>query len=256
VQRRWVIAAGGVALVLAALTGCGEDRMVPAQAASADARSSSAPATSADAPSPSASPTTAPDELVVRCTDDGTVLAGPAVATSVDGIHLRVTDETTTARTGDTSLTYLIDGREIGGNLITGGTAELGFAPGPGPVQVACRHADTDPPDTPVTIEVVDPGGNWRTPTTIADLGCQSMGEGYSTIHDGPTAEAAVQAAIDWEADGHTYRVRRTSGGYWRLPGYGFVLDRDGHPWAAGGVHREGDHWQASLTTICTPPSD
>jgi hypothetical protein len=256
VHGRRVVTAGGVALLLAVLTGCGEDSPVPVHADPADAPPSSAPATLTDAPSPSASsPTTAPDELVVRCTDDGTVLAGPAVATSVDGIHLRAKDETTTAGTGDTSLTYLIDGRVIGGNAITGREAELGFAPAPGPVQVACRHANTDSPDAPVTIEVVDPAGNWRTPITIADLGCRSMGEAYPTIHDGATAVAAVQAAIDWEADGHTYRVRRTSGGYWRVPGYGFVLDRDGHPWAAGGVRREGDHWQASLTGICTPPA-
>jgi predicted small lipoprotein YifL len=262
-----VVAAVGVVLLLAGLTGCGEDGPARVQAAPADTSSPSAPATSADAPAPSApatpsdaasssaSPTAVPDELGVRCTDGGTVLAGPAVAMSVDGIHLRVTNETTAAGTGDTSVTYLVDGRLIGGNLITGRAAELGFAPAPGPVQVACWHARSDTPDAPVTIEVVDPAGNWRTPTTIADLGCQSMGEGYPTIHDGATADAAVQAAIDWEADGHTYRVRRTSGGYWRLPGYGFVLDRDSHPWAAGGVHREGDHWQASLSTICTPPA-
>ena len=238
-----VIVAGGL---LIALAGCGAQ---PNDSPRVHASPASSISSSSNTPTPD--PQHAPAVLDVTCFDDHTTLSGSVVATSFDGIHLRVQDQTSTPGTEDLSVHAFIDDPTSGeGGVVSGAVASIVLSLPPGRIHVVCQHSRTSG-DEPVSVTVVDPAGNYRSQPNLAALGCHPTGSYYPTIHDGKTPEAAVQAAIDWEEQGHTYQVHPFDGAYWHVPGYSFVLDRDGQPWASGIVTQIDGHFRAMLNTDC-----
>jgi hypothetical protein len=191
----------------------------------------------------------APRVVDFRCTDERAELSGRYVSTSVDGVRVNLIDQST-APAGETSYTYTFGGAVVGGGVLSKTPETVTLQQPPGVFELACRHDDQS--SSPVRLHVVDNDYNYREPQRPSSFGCRPGGALYRTIHHGGTASEAVQAAIDWEADEHTYRVHELDGGYWRVPGYGFVLDRDGNAWAFGSVYLdESGRWTASLSSVC-----
>jgi hypothetical protein len=237
-----VIVVGGLFIVLA---GCGAQ---PDD--SAHVKTSTAASSSSTPNTPTPDPQHAPAVLDVTCFDDRTTLSSSLLVTSFDGIHLRVHDQTSTPGTEGLSVHAFIDDPTSGeGSVVTGAVASIVLSLPPGRIHVVCQHSRKG--DEPVPVTVVDPAGNYRPQPSLAALGCHPTGSYYPTIHDGKTPEAAVQAAIGWEDQSHTYQVHRFDGAYWQTPGYSFVLDRDGQPWASGIVTQIDGHYRAMLNGDC-----
>ena len=191
----------------------------------------------------------APRVVDFSCTDDGAELSAHYVSTSADGVRVVLVDQTTGPE-GDTSYTYTFRGAVVGGGVLSKTLETVTFQQPPGVFELACRHDDQS--GTPVRLHVVDNDYNYREPQRPTAYGCRPGEALYPTIHRGGTAAEAVQAAIDWEADGYTYRVHQLDGGYLRGPGYGFVLDRDDDAWVLGSVYKdESGRWTASLSSDC-----
>jgi hypothetical protein len=196
-------------------------------------------------------PQHAPAVLDVMCFDDRTTLSDSVVATSFDGIHLRVQDQTSTPGTDDLSVHAFIDDPTSGeGGVVTGAVASIVLSLPPGHIHVVCQHSRTSK-DEPVSVTVVDPAGNYRPQPSLAALGCHPTGSYYPTIHDGKTAEGEGWGGLGREKQSHTPQVHRFDGAYWQIPGYSFVLDRDGQPWSSGIVTQIDGQFKAMLNTDC-----
>lgn len=192
----------------------------------------------------------APKVVDFWCTDDEAEVSGHYVSTSAEGVRVNLLDSST-APEGETSYTYTFDGAVVGGGVLSKTPETITFQQPPGTFELACRSNDQS--TRSVRLQVVDNDFNYREPQPPSSFGCiPGDSAGYPTIHHGMTAAEAVQAAIDWEADEYRYRVHELKGGYWRVPGYGFVLDRDDDAWALGSVYKDGDdRWTASLNSLC-----
>ncbi|GAA2889908.1 hypothetical protein Acy02nite_32580 [Actinoplanes cyaneus] len=179
----------------------------------------------------------APDVVNVVCSPSGTVISGTRFAARGDGVHVHV--ESTSGASG-VYLDYSSDRlpESGGGEPVEAGT-DLVLGVAPGPVTLNCAYDTGSRQDPPVTIEVLDPAGAWRTGALDA-LGCsapnRSLVEWVYRPGTGPTADVAL-AGLAAQLD-KPVTWRHVQDGYVDSSRQTFVAMRDGKPWATAQADR------------------
>lgn len=194
-----------------------------------------------------------PDELRLTCTDTGPQVESTTVAAAPAGVV--VVARSTMGR--GAYLTYASDGPD-GGDEIVVGAAPTAYAFPPGVVTLGCAAPPGMDETGTVEVEVVDPGGFWRT-TTLADFGCHEGGAQPSWIAvsgAGPTAREAVDAlladfadALDRDTDDYTADPAPT--GYAGADRQTWVAAVRGTPEFSVVVTRDGTGYTAGPESLC-----
>ncbi len=196
----------------------------------------------------------APADVVdVVCAKGGTTVSATRYAAQPDGVHLHIRN------TSGESGVYLAYNHEqrigaSGGEPVDSGTdLILGIAPGK--VSLNCSYDTGSRADRPVTIEVLDPAGAWRT-GAFAALGCPSPNTGVIDwvyrAGKGQTADAALTALsaqfekpVTWRhaQEGYVDSARQT-----------YVAMRGGKPWATALADRSPSEGtvSANLDMLCS----
>ncbi|MFI1993528.1 hypothetical protein [Actinoplanes sp. NPDC020271] len=181
-----------------------------------------------------------PGVVDVVCSPGGTTISGTRFAARNDGVHLHVED---TSGGSGTYLNFVHDQGigANGGRPVASGT-DLVLDLAPGRVSLNCAHDTGSRQDPPVTIEVLDPAGAWRT-GDLAALGCRPPEK--STVDwvyrpgTGPTAEAALAATAAQLPKPVTWRHAQE--GYAGSAHQVYVAMRDDKPWASTAADRSAD---------------
>ena len=154
----------------------------------------------------------------------------------------------------DAYVAYAFGEKVVGGQRASDHAPWVLPAP-PGDLRLSCSPSPFDAADRPALVKVVDPDNNWSPPETPADAGCTQDGVYYPlppSVAD--TERAALDAmVVDSHPEGtRAYKVRRLVRGYEGAgAGYSFVLFRNGHAAATGGVGEQDGRWSAQITGSC-----
>lgn len=205
-------------------------------------------------PSQTVPPTPAVPVVVdVTCGPTGTVVSTTRVAAQPDGVHLRVR---ATSGEDRVHLAYAFqrDGRmaPAGGDVVGPGATSRVYAIPPGPAHLQCVSGGGGK-DTPVSVEVLDPGAAWRT-GALAAIGCmepkRSLVDWIFRPGRGATSEAALKALVRQLP--HAVTWRHVQEGYVAAQEQVYVFDRDGKPWVTVSVHRWSEsEYEAGMGAPC-----
>jgi hypothetical protein len=103
-----------------------------------------------------------PSVSTVTCTRQGTVVAQGEVATSADGVHFRVVNQTGSAVDVDYRLRPDAPWNKL----------DPVITPPPGTIEVACSHGAGPTRDAPVTVRVVNPHRYWSAAGVVPQFSC------------------------------------------------------------------------------------
>lgn len=190
-----------------------------------------------------------PDVVDVTCTASGTQVSSSRIAARADGVHVRVRD---TSGAKGVYFVYGYGKGRGGGDPVERGTTTQVLSIPPGPATFSCTYEQATVQDPPVSVEVVDPAGAWRT-GALAGLGCPagpSLIEWMYGAVEGPNAELALQRLADKMGEVVTWR--HVQEGYVQAAVQTYVAERSGRPWLTATVTRpaRGPH-TASPESLC-----
>jgi hypothetical protein len=213
---------------------------------------STAPSAVTDPAGATSVPPAVADVVDVLCSPAGTRVSATRFAARGDGVHIRVQN---TSGASGVYLNYR-HGRRMGpggGEPVDSGTV-LVLGPPPGPVELNCVYDQGSRQDRPVTIEVLDPAGAWRT-GALATLGCSppegSLIDWVYRSGGGSTADAALAALAAQFDEPVTWR--HVQEGYVAAARQTYVFMRAGKPWAtASAIRSAPGSYGAHLGSLCS----
>ena len=194
-----------------------------------------------------------PAELRVTCTDDGPQVESTTVEATPAGVVVVV--DSTMAK--GSYLTYTSDGLS-GGDRLDEIANPATYTFPPGELTLGCASPPGMDEIAPVTVEVVDAHGYWRT-STIADFGCGPGGAqpswkvGNGT---GATPEGAVDALLDQLKNGvglerRDYSAEPAPTGYSGSDTQTWVASKRGTPDFSVLVTQTGSTFTADPGVLC-----
>lgn len=242
------------ALAIAALSGCGT---TDHPADTAPAAQPSDPAGQPGNPALVKSPL--PDEIAVTCSPEGIAVAAEKVQTRPGGVALRITS-------GLPRGSYLRykstgSGGVSGGDPIHPGEQTWSLALAPGTATLGCDPVNQMGEGKTTTIEVTDPGKNWRGTRNLDAAGC--VGGGINdwalgfTDHADSAQSAAEAVARDFESwavkGGHPgpFTTKPLAVGYVDATTQTWLLMASGVPYATILVNRTKDDYNAGPDASC-----
>ncbi len=201
-----------------------------------------------------------PDEVAVTCSPEGIAVNTHKVQTRPGGVALRITN----GLPRGSYLTYKSTGTGgvAGGDPIHPGQQTWSLALAPGIATLGCDPVDQMGKGKTTTLEVTDPGGNWRGTRDVDADGCSGSGIvdwALGFIDHAASAQSAAEAVArdfqNWSAQAGQsgrFTTRPLAVGYVGDTTQTWLLMKAGVPYATILVNRTKDHYNAGPDASCT----